>query len=98
MVLLKQFFEKFEDEYIQFERIQAPPTLRPDLCAFLLLDRLVPASRAGRDMITGAGHEVIYLDVDMQALAEAASEEDVCTLVRCGVRYDAEYDCLALFV
>jgi len=96
MINLEETFRKFDDDYIKFEQVVSPLHVRPDLCAFLLLDKLVP--RPGRKMVAGAEHDEIYLDTDCDALAEVATEEDILTLTRCGVRYDSEVDSLALFV
>jgi hypothetical protein len=69
---------------------------RPDICAFLLLDRLVPDGDV--DLICWATHDEIGLATDCKRLAEVATPEDVVTLVRCGVRYDEDEDCLRMFV
>jgi hypothetical protein len=92
-------FEKFEDEFLKFERVPAERRVstRPDLCAFMLLDRLVPSDRA-RDILVSAEHDEVWLDVDLDALAGAASEDDILTLVRCGVRLDSDVESLAMFV
>ena len=93
---MAELFEKFgNSEYIKFARVENKLHERPDLCAFILLDKLVPG--AGRDMIAGAEHDEIYLDVDPRKLAEVATEADVLTLVRCGVRYEIGGDGLAMF-
>lgn len=92
-------FEKYDDanEYLEFKRIPEERRLhaRPDLCAFLLLDKLCPGDR---DMVSAGEHDVIFPDVDVEELAKVATEEDILTLIRCGVHYSSEYDCLALFV
>lgn len=90
-----QWFETHNDEYLMFERVRAPRSSRPDLCGFMLLDLLVGGTES---MISAAEHDVIYLSVDIDQLANAITEDHVITLLRCGVRYDEEYDCLAMFV
>lgn len=92
---LKEVFEKNDDEYGKFERIGDPPSRRPDLCAFLLLDRLVPKAD---DVIGGADHDIIFLDVEAEELAKVATEEDIVYLTRCGVFLSSEFDCLCMFV
>lgn len=92
---LQAMFEKHEDEYLEFSRVEEKLHPRPDLCAFLLLDSLLPG--AG-DMVCAAEHEEIYLDVDCDLLADVATEADILTLVRCGVRYDDGRKRLAMFV
>lgn len=93
---LVSLFEKIdeEDEFLKFERIENPLHHRSDLCAFLLLDRLVPGNR---DMVCSARHDEIFLEVDLDSLAAVAGEDDVRTLVRCGVRLDGD-GYLAMFV
>ena len=83
------------EEFLRFERIADPPSQRPDLCAFLLLDKLLPGER---DIVSCAEHDQIWLDVDVEALAEVASKDDVVYLLRCGVWYDGDVESLSMFV
>ena len=93
---VKEIFKIYEDEeYIKFDRINNPPSKRPDICAFLLLDRLCPGKR---DMVAAAEHDEIFLDVSPEELSNVASEEDILYLTRCGVRYNEEVEGLAMFV
>lgn len=96
MINLDEVFEKYNDDYIKFERVENPLHRRPDICAFLLLDKLVPGK--AHAMVCSAEHDEIWLDVDCEALAAVATEQDIQTLARCGVRYDSETDSLAMFV
>jgi hypothetical protein len=88
-------FAKFEDEYMNFDLIEQKLHHRPDICAFILIDRLCGGSG---DVISAAGHDQIWLDADLRKLSRTASEEDIQTLRRCGVMYDEEFDCLTMFV
>ena len=95
MLDLREVFKKHADEYNRFERVENKRHDRQDLCAFLLLHELVPGKT---DMIATAGHDEIWLRVSPDALAAVATEEDVVTLIRCGVRLDRSTDSLAMFV
>lgn len=95
MIDLDATFEKHNDDYLKFERVENKLHSRPDLCAFLLLDKLLPND--GRDMVCAAEHDEIFLDADCEKLAEVATEEDILTLTRCGVHYDSYTDSLAMF-
>lgn len=92
---LTERFAKYEDDYIRFERVESPAHPRPDICAFLKLHELCPGDR---DMVSCAGHDEIWLDVDCEDFNEKASDHDILMLTRCGVRYDEETDSLAMFV
>lgn len=94
MLNLAEVFKKFDGDYIKFERIENKLSGRPDLHAFLLLDKLMPGTR---DMVSAAEHDEIYLDMDCEKLAEVASEHDILALTRCGVRYDEDTDSLCMF-
>ena len=96
MIDLAETFEKYADEYIKFDRVENPAHARPDICAFIVLDQLLP--NAGRDMVCAAEHDEIWLDVDCEKLAEVATDADILLLTRCGVRYDDGIDSLAMFV
>lgn len=88
-------FERFRDEFLKFERIEAPINSRSDLCAFLMLDKLVPGTR---DMVCDARHDEIFFSVDPDKLNEAASDDQIRDLVRCGIRIDSEFCGLCMFV
>ncbi len=96
MIDLKEIFDRFDDEFLKFERVEEKLHSRPDVCAFLLLDKLV--SRPGRDMVTVAEHDEIYLDTDCEQLARVATEADIRTLRRCGVLYNEDIESLMMFV
>ena len=94
---LKEVFDQYESEFLNFDRVPEDRKLsnRLDLCAFLLLDQLVPGTR---DIVSAAEHDVIYLETDVEKLAEVATLDDVLTLARCGVMWNDEIECLEMFV
>ncbi len=96
MIDLYATFEKHNDEYIRFDRVENKLHSRPDICAFLLLDKLLPND--GSRIVSAAEHDDIYLNADCEKLAEVATDDDILTLIRCGVRYDSSTDGLAMFV
>lgn len=95
MIDIQKAFEKCDGEYLKFERIKIKPSGRPDLCAFLLLDRLCPGKR---DIVGSAEHDEIFLDTELSELSKLASLEDIIYLARCGVRFDTDSESLAMFV
>lgn len=95
MIDLKATFESFQDSPRDFAYVKNKKSNRTDLHAFMLLDSLVPGTR---DMVTGAEHDEIFLNVDLDNLAEKITEDQVLDLVRCGVMYNDEFECLSMFV
>ena len=85
-----------DDEYLKFDRVTDKLSNRPDLHAFIMLDRLVPQS-GNKDLISNATHDLFYLDIDVEKLSEVILDHQVIDLVRCGVMYDDEYDCLSMY-
>lgn len=92
---LQERFEKFEDDYLEFEKINNKRSLRPDLHAFILLDELFPGKK---EIISSSGYEEIYLDIDIEEFRLRITDLQIQELVRCGIRYHKEFDCLALYV
>ncbi len=88
-------FESFDDEFLKFDRIEKKFSERSDLHAFILLSQLVPGTS---DIVSSAEHDEIYLDTDVDELIKVATNEQLRDLVRCGVRYDSEFNCLCMFV
>ncbi len=91
---MAEMFHGNDDEYLKFDRITSLRSKRPDLHAFMLLDELVPGDS---DIVSGAHHDEIYLQTDCDKLAAAASEDQITELIRCGVSYNSDYDCLSMF-
>ena len=91
---LESFYEEHEDEFLRFDRVARKLSNRPDLHAFLLLDKLVPGNS---DIVSGAGHDEIYLDTSPDSLLAVATEDELIELHRCGVLYGGEYDSLYMF-
>lgn len=92
---VKETFDKYEDEFLKFDRVEHKKCNRPDIHAFLSLNNLFPH---GRKMISAAEHDQIWLDVDLKEFEKIASNEVVRELRRCGVFYDEEVELLSMFV
>jgi hypothetical protein len=91
---LKAAFERHSDEFLEFSLIESPRHPRPDVCAFLMLHDLVPGHR---DIVSASEHDEFFLDINCDELAKVATDEHIRDLHRCGVRYNSEFDCLAMF-
>jgi hypothetical protein len=92
---MSALLDKHDAEFLKFDRIAMPRSFRADLHAFLMLDSLVPGEY---DIVSAAEHDEIYLSVDVAKLSAVVTEGQVIDLVRCGVRYVAEQEALAMFV
>jgi hypothetical protein len=100
MINLEEAFEKIwmRDPMPSFNQVRNKLHPRPDMCAFLYLDRLLPPDPAdGSGIVQSAEHDEIFLNVDCDALAEIATPEDILYLACCGVMYNAGYNCLSMF-
>lgn len=82
------------NEYLKFDRVEVKLSTRPDIHAFILLNNLFPNNR---DIVSGAEHDEIYLDVSSEQI-EALTDAQMKELSRCGVRYDSYKGCLCMFV
>jgi hypothetical protein len=91
-------------EFLNFSHIPEIERLnrRPDLCAFLYLDKLFTDNGLldsdGSDIIYGSEHDEIGLNINCNDLAKIATKEDILYLVRCGILYYSEFDCLCMYV
>lgn len=92
-----ELFDNSEDkEFLRFERVKNKLSNCPDIHAFILLENLCPPKK-GEDMVGSASHDEIYLNVDVDKLADVITVEQIIDLVRCGVRYDESCGSLAMF-
>lgn len=92
---MDSMFSEFDDEFLKFERITEKLSSRPDIHAFILLNKLLPGER---DMVAGAEHDQIYLQPSPEDLMKVATKDQLRDLHRCGVRHDEDLDCLVMFV
>jgi len=93
---IENIFEKHNDEYLKFERVTNKMSNRPDLHAFLLLDKLFP-EKEDNDIIESASQDEIWLSISGEQI-DTLTEEQIIELVRCGFSYDSEVDSLHSFV
>ena len=92
MKTISERFEQFNEDYIQFDRVENKLSTRPDLHAFILLNNLFPRDS---DMISASAHDEFFLDVEEEEI-KTLTDEQILELTRCGVRY-GEYGCLCMF-
>lgn len=94
MSSVRELFEKHDEEFCRFERIENPKCKRPDLYAMTILDRLCPGEG---DLIVRTDFDSFTFSISVDQLEGVATEEDIITLIRCGVTF---YSCgdYALFM
>lgn len=69
-------------------------TKRPDLNAFILLDKISPGSS---DILVAAEHDQIWLEHSEETVAKL-TDEQILELSRCGVMFDESEDGMVMFV
>ena len=84
---ISELFEKHDDdEYLNFARVENKTSIRSDLHAFNMLDKLFPSTS---NMISDAEHDQIWINIDYDQI-ETLTEDQIIELIRSGVRYDDE--------
>lgn len=91
---MEALFEMFDDEFGQFKLIESPAHRLRDLCAFMMLDAVLPGNYRA---VAAAEHDKIFLEADIDGLARVATNGLIRDLVRCGVMLDIENHSLAMF-
>lgn len=91
--ILEAWFEEHTGEHFLKGAIQR--STRDDLIAFNRLNELVPGKS---DIVMAADHDQIWLGIDLDALAEVATEDDVIFLLNHGVLLDADQMSLRMHV
>jgi hypothetical protein len=93
------FFEERADDFGNIEDVKPSRRLhrRPDLNAFLLLDKLLTNGNDSA-ILVDARNEQVWLSPKPWEVMQRASEEDLLDLVRCGVFYDEDNDSLSMYV
>jgi len=91
-----QIWKLHDQEYLEFFKIKNKICESPDLSALMLIHKFMLYKEY--DVIRGSEHDEIYLtsldDLDLEKI----TEDVIIDLIRCGVRYDENYDCLSMFI
>lgn len=93
MSKIHELFEKHNDEYLEFSRVENKLSNRADLHGMILLDKLFPWDH---DIICSSGHDEVWLSVGGEDLGKL-TESQVIELLRCGILHDESGDCLYVF-
>ena len=99
MIDLEKIFAKYKDEFLKFDRVQTPKHPRRDISAFILLHELAPPVDTIYDsIISSAEYHQIWFYVDINTVAKNAKEDQILTLIRCGVIFDTENNEFSMYV
>lgn len=90
----EDLFADFEDDFLEFDKVKEKLSTRPDLHAFILLDKLVPGTH---DLISCSEHDEYYLSIEPDELRKVATKDQLRDLHRCGIRHDESNDSLCVF-
>ena len=93
LAIMKEWFAKYDTDYLKFDFIEKKFSTRADIHAFILLDNLVPGIC---DIIYDSNHEYVILNINIEVLAEVITEDQVRDLRRCGITLDDEGERLAI--
>jgi hypothetical protein len=85
MLDLEEIFEKYNDEFLEFDRVENKLSERMDLHAFILLDKLVPGTS---DIVCSSEHDEFWVDTNPEELASVATEQNIIDLIRCGMQFE----------
>jgi hypothetical protein len=90
-----EIWEKRSDkEFLSFERVENKLSQRPDLHAFILMDKLAPGNK---DIVSSAEHDEFWISIEPEDLAAVVTEEQIVDLIRCGLRYEPDEECFCFF-
>jgi len=89
---MQHLFHEYCDDFL----VDGPRTCHPtrsDLNVFMLLDRLIPGKA---NIVACAEHDQIWLETDVNQLAQVITSEQVRELIQCGVLFREEDDSLVM--
>lgn len=86
--------DSYDYKFLNFDKIENKFSNRPDLHAFIMLDRLSPIPKyPSEDLISNSEHDEYYLSVSQEVIANLTKDQ-VIELLRCGIYYNSEFNCL----
>lgn len=91
-----EIFNQLADEPI-FPKVSEQLSHRRDLNGMMILANLFPEPTQ-LDFICCAEHDQIWFDVDINQLAERATEQQILDIMRCGIWFDSNIESLTMFV
>lgn len=100
---LDELVEKLSDAKEERVPRTALPPPKPQWQDLALMQRLKELHEQGgaepvHEMVSSAEHDIIYFNVDVVAVAKAASDDDIALFVAAGICYDDSFECFFKFV
>ena len=91
-----EIWKLHDDEYCRTENIKNKICESTDLSALMLIHKFMIDKVA--DLIVSSEHDIIYLTPIDNLDLKKIKESDILDLIRYGVRYEDDFDCLTMFV
>ena len=85
---IEELFEKYDNEALEFDRIESKLSQKADIHAMILISSLGFSFRGG-DIVKAARRDTIFLSTDHEAVL-TMTDEVALQLVRCGVSYSTD--------
>ena len=95
---IAEIFNKYEAEKFLFRRVENKYSKRIDVNAFILLDKLFPNSTVRLVFSTDDSQgSCLALNLPAEEIL-TLTEENILTLIRCGVDYDKDFEELSMTI
>jgi len=88
---MQELFTKHDHEFVEFKRIKNALHPSRDFNGMFLLSSLNKDHKSSKEkLISWAESDVIGFNVDVDTIAKNITEEQIITLIRCGVLFDID--------
>jgi len=88
---IEEQFEKFENEFHNFNLIKDPQFKSPEICGFAAIEKI-----RGEKIDFAAEHDVLYCGGHSEDDRDLTDDE-VILLLRCGILWNSEFDSFFIF-
>jgi hypothetical protein len=83
-----ELFDKFNEDWVEFDSVHNMLHHRRDLCAFLIIADMFPDDSG--DILGAAEHDRVWISAEWEEFCEKATPEIIHDLAACGVIYEDE--------
>ena len=94
---LKKLFKKHsENEYIEFEKVENKKSKFADIHGLLLLEEKFPPNEISHGILDNFDYETATINIEIEEDNIPLTENDIIELLRCGIDYDEDLECLTM--
>jgi hypothetical protein len=93
MTDIEEMFKEHDSEFLDYGKHSHLRDVKTQWFIMNMLNNVTP----NRDLIIASSRDYIWFATKPETFMECFNQREIVDMIRCGLMYDSEYECLAIF-